>query len=329
MEKLKLGIVGYGGLGHVHAGSLVTFDDIQITCICDIDPEKFAAEKGEMNFDVTQAKIDLNTVNTYESFAEMLEKEELDIVVSALPTNIHAEYAIMALNKGINVFSEKPMCLNLDDCQKMIDAKNKSGKELMIGQCVRFWNEYEYLEKVIDNGRYGKLNSLIMERYGIYPGRWFMDGSISGGALGDLHPHDLDWVNYKFGANPDFMTACGLIGETGEVDDTNTLMKYGDVLVSLRASWMVHNPFNCFFIANFENATVEYRMEWGEIRVSDKDQVTKETIKIDDTNAYAKEMRYFIDTCKGLHKNEKCTAESTRDTIKLLLREMELVKKNK
>ncbi|MBQ0105082.1 MAG: Gfo/Idh/MocA family oxidoreductase [Armatimonadetes bacterium] len=326
MEKVKAGIVGYGGLGHVHAGSLVIFDDVQVTCVCDIDPKKFEEKDSEINFEIKKEKLDISKVNTYEDFDEMLEKEEIDILVSALPTDLHADFAIKALDKGINVISEKPMSLTVADCQRMIDAKNRSGKELMIAQCVRFWPEYEYLEKCIDNGRYGKLWSVIMQRTGCYPySSWFMDGERSGGAVLDLHVHDLDWVNYKFGPELDSMSAAGIVGTTGKVDDCNVLMKYGDVMVSIRGSWMEHASFSCYYKANFENATVEYRGEWGEVRVSDKDQATKEVIKIDKPNAYVLEMRYFIDTVKGLHKNEKCTPESTLQSIALANKEAEMI----
>ena len=328
MEKLKVGIVGYGGLGHIHAGSLVGFDDVKVTCVCDIDPEKFVQTESEINFKVDKAWLDINTVNTYEKFEEMLEKEEIDVLVSALPTDIHADYAVMALNKGINVFSEKPMSISVEGCQKMIDAKNKSGKELMIGQCVRFWHEYEYIKSCIENGRYGKLYSVIMQRTGCYPGGWFLEGERSGGALLDLHVHDMDWVNYTFGPKPDSMIALGLVGKTGEVDDCNVLMKYGDVLVSIRGSWIEHSPFCCYIKANFEKATAEYRGDWGEVRVTCSDGVTKETIKIDKPNAYITELRYFLDTVKGLHNNEICPPESTIESIRLAIMEREMIKSN-
>lgn len=328
MKKLKAGLVGYGGLGHVHAGSLAIFDDIEVVGVCDIDTEKFTQEKSEINFEVKKEKLDISKINTYESFDEMLEKEEMDILVSALPTDLHADYAIKALDKGINVLSEKPMSLTSADCQRMIDAKNRSGKELMIGQCVRFWGEYEYLRKCIENGRYGKLWSVQFERYGKYPAsKWYWDGNRSNGAMFDLHVHDLDWVNYVFGPNPDTFYCAGIIGKTGKADDTNVIMKYGDSIVTIKGSWMVHIPFTCRFTAHFENATLEYSIEWGEIRVIDRDGETKETIKVENKGAYVEEMRYFIDTVKGLHKNEKCTPESTRDSIILAEKEYEMITK--
>ena len=319
-------MVGFGGLAHVHASALAIFEDVQVTCICDIDPKKFEAKNDDINFEMKKEELNLKEINCYEKFEEMLGKEEIDILVSALPTDIHADYAVMALNKGINVFSEKPMAISVEACQKMIDAKNISGKELMIGQCVRFWPEYEFLKSIIENGRYGKLWSVIMQRCGCYPrNKWFLDGKRSGGALLDLHVHDVDWVNYVFGPNPDFMSAVGSVGLTGRVDDINSIYKYGNTIVTVRGSWMQHVPFHCNWIANFESASMEYRGEWEEIRITDKDSSIKETVKISKPNAYNAEMRYFIDTVKGLHKNEKCTPESTLESIKMALKEEALV----
>jgi len=323
---LKVGLVGFGGLGHVHAASLWGFEDAKITAICDIDPEQFKKQDVEINFAVDANPFDITTCNTYECYKEMLEKEEFDIMVVALPTDLHADYSIMALEKGINVICEKPMALTVADCKRMVEARDKSGKELMIAQCIRFWPEYEYLEECIKTNKYGKLNSMIMERVGSYPySEWFLDHKRSGGALIDLHVHDMDWANYIFGSDPDTMSAEGLIGKTGGIDECNVLMKYEDTLVSIRGSWMLKGTFSMAFQANFEEATLQ--LDWSKdptITIY-KDNEEPTTYDSGKESAYAREMRYFIDTVKGLHKNEKCTAETSMMSIDLVLREAELI----
>ena len=86
----------------------------------------------------------------------MVEKEDLDFVFIALPTYLHCEAAVYCLNHGVNVYTEKPMAITLTQCEMMIDAAEKNGKKLMVGQCLRFTGEYELLKELTENGKYGK-----------------------------------------------------------------------------------------------------------------------------------------------------------------------------
>ena len=71
---------------------------------------------------------------TYEYGMDLIKNEELDIVHICLPSYMHAEHAIAALEKGMNVFVEKPVCLTEEDCQALLDAEKRSGKKVMVGQ---------------------------------------------------------------------------------------------------------------------------------------------------------------------------------------------------
>ncbi|MCU6712871.1 Gfo/Idh/MocA family oxidoreductase [Paenibacillus sp. J5C_2022] len=73
----------------------------------------------------------------------------------------------------------------------------------MIGHCLRFWPEYEYLKSVVDSGEYGGVRSAVFHRVGNEPGwshqNWMLQVDKSGGALVDLHIHDVDMINWLFG----------------------------------------------------------------------------------------------------------------------------------
>lgn len=90
---------------------------------------------------------------------DMLKNEQLDFVDIALPTYLHAEASIKAMEAGFHVLCEKPMALDSRQCQEMIAASQRTGRTLMIAHCLRFWPEYECLKAAVDDGRYGRVTS--------------------------------------------------------------------------------------------------------------------------------------------------------------------------
>ena len=83
-------------------------------------------------------------------FEEMIAKEELDVIDICLPTFLHKEYTIKALQTGHHVLCEKPMSLCYEDCVQMCETAKKMGKKLMVGQCNRFSAPHLLLKKYVD-----------------------------------------------------------------------------------------------------------------------------------------------------------------------------------
>jgi predicted dehydrogenase len=141
---LKAALIGLGGMGRGHFDNYIRLmkEDapVKLVAVCDINPEKFRITKVDFNIGgIVSDKQDFSAFRQYTSADEMLEKEELDLVSIAIPTYLHCEMAVKCLKAGANVFSEKPMALKVEDCRRMIDTANECGKQLMIGQCLRFW----------------------------------------------------------------------------------------------------------------------------------------------------------------------------------------------
>ena len=156
---LKAGLIGIGFMGRGHLDNYIRLESeglpVKLVAICDIDEEKFGDKFVEGNIDVGKTRYDFSKYTLYTDIDEMLEKEELDFVDIALPTYLHAEASIKALNKGIHVLCEKPMALTVEECRQMIEAAEKNNKKLMIAQCLRFWPEYEYLKECVETNRFG------------------------------------------------------------------------------------------------------------------------------------------------------------------------------
>ena len=151
---LKVALVGVGGISGAHIPAWKSMPDVQLVALCDVRPEQMDT---------------YDNVNKYTDFTEMLDKESIDILDICLPTYLHADYAIMAMDRGIHVLSEKPISLHKADVQRVYDAARRNNVRFMVAQVLRFWPEYLKLKEFIDNGTYGKVLSGTMQRLGNHP----------------------------------------------------------------------------------------------------------------------------------------------------------------
>jgi predicted dehydrogenase len=322
----RAGICGLGTIGNLHAGHMLEAPGVDLVAVCDILFGDSAAARMQREatrgpFAACTANPALGVCARYSDIEEMLAAERLDLLLIATPTDLHAQQSVTGLEAGCHVFCEKPMALTVEDCDAMIAARDRCGRQLMIGQCIRFWPDYCILEEVIEDRRYGSLQSLYMERMGP-PAQprdsWFNDHTRSGGAAVDLHVHDVDWVNHVLG-RPDGVYRIGKIGDTGGIDDVTSVWEYRDgPAVTLRASWMYYPRFRMGYRALFENATVEF--EYGApIAVHHVGSGIAEEIATAQYSAYLREFDYFLECASGQTENTRCNAESSRDAIELVL----------
>ena len=283
---LKIGLVGCGGISGAHVPGWQALDDCEIVAICDVRQEMMDKYPGPRQ---------------YLSFDEMLQKEELDIVDICLPTYLHPDYAIKAMEKGINVLCEKPISLNRDDVERVYAAAEKNNVKFMVAQVLRFWPEYEKVKEFYDNKTYGKLLCGRMQRLGNTPkwswDGWMQDEARSGYVPFDLHIHDLDWIVYTFGAPKNHTV---YRNQRVEQDHLTVNYEFGDFYINAEACWnWAPTPFSAGFRFQFEEAVVEYN---GDMTVYQNDgQIIKlgadggeaGVINLPKTDAYGDEIKYF------------------------------------
>ena len=263
---LKYGIIGFGGLGKRHFRNTEklreTVGEIQLTALCDIEESAFL-QQTQINNSSDQTDLDLSAYRLYTNVEEMLEKEDLDFVITALPTYLHEPIAVQAMEKGLHVFSEKPMALNGEQAQRMIDTAEKMGVHLMIGQCVRYAPYAEALKEWIATEKYGKVLYANFERFSGPPvwswKKWMLDEEKSGGAALDLHVHDVDLVQWLFGL-PRALTARRVTADTAH-DMLTAFYDYPDKYVSVSSGWGLSQTFKFRSeqLVRFEHATLEVR----------------------------------------------------------------------
>lgn len=196
-KKLRYGLIGAGNNAErKHLSNYSALSDVEITAICDVNLDR--AKKLADKYGIK---------NIYSDYKEMLNKEKLDLVSVCTPNFLHAEMSIFALLSGANVHCEKPLAINSLQAKKILEARDKSGKKVMIGLNNRFTKEVVFLKKFIDKECLGEIyhaKAGWKRRSGI-PGRgtWFTNSRLSGGGVMiDLGVHYLDLALYLMG-NPE------------------------------------------------------------------------------------------------------------------------------
>lgn len=190
---VKVGIIGAGSIGKIHVKSFKAVPDAEIAALVDID--RAEAEKVAKENDIPKV---------YTDYKEMLKDETIDAVSICTPNYLHAPMTIDALEAGKHVLCEKPMTVNGELAQKMVDTAKRTGKTLMVALCWRFSQEMQTLKQIVEDGTLGEIyyaKAGILRTEGI-PGMggWFTTKEKSGGGpLMDLAPHFLDLAAWFMG----------------------------------------------------------------------------------------------------------------------------------
>ncbi len=316
----RVAILGFGSIARAHKSAYQTVAGegmpVKLVAVCDIDPSRFEGEVATNLSQVSEEK-QVNDFHCYTDLEEMLAKEELDLIDICLPTFLHARYTIAMLKRGYHVLCEKPMALNRADCEAMIAAAKESGKQLMIGQALRFFSQYVYLKKVTEDGRFGKLLSGFFERASAPATwgweNWFLDYERSGGPLFDLHVHDVDFVRYLLG-EPQKVQA--LTSSKYMRDDAchTTLFYEGSLPITVIANQQLTGaPFRHSYRAVFEKATVIFD---GNVMIYPNEG---EGYPYDLANEVGilGEIRYYLDLLLNGKENTLNPPESAAATVRL------------
>ena len=310
---LKVGLVGVGGISHSHIDAWEKMEDAQLIAMCDIRPERM--EKFPEK-------------HRYTDFDEMLANEEFDVIDICLPTYLHADFAVKAMEKGINVITEKPISLKEEDIDRVYKTAEKNNVKFMVAQVLRFWPEYELLKEIYDTKKYGKLLSGTMTRLGCYPkwswDGWMMDEKRSGLVPFDLHIHDLDFMVYAFGMPK---VAHQFRSKLPDQDFISISYDFGDFLINSEASWYATSyPFTAEFRFQFEDAIVAnengkmliHLRDDKKIDLSEDAEGETGDINLPKSNAYANEIRYFADCIINNTPVEKVQPEELRCVLNIL-----------
>ena len=304
---------------------------IEVVALCDINPVNFNNEIKINLPNGNSGPLD-EVKNCYTDVDLMFEKEKLDIVDICLPTFLHKDAAVKALDLGVNVIVEKPMAMTYEETKAMLDAEKRSGKRLMVAHCVRFSKTYAAMRKLIKDGECGGLISADFARLSAVP-MWRMSkggpnkGRIDGVVL-DMHIHDVDYVQSLFGM-PRAVSSVASKNNFTYCDSVSTIFKYDDGFVNIRGDWGLPQtfPFTTSFRVNMERAAFVGHNE--ENLTMYRDGGVRELITENEDNAdITNELEYFIDVVMNGKENTLNPPEESANSIRLVEMIEESVRQN-
>ena len=222
-SSLQIGILGAGRIGSLHTELLSTrIPECTVTAVADVFPEPATA---------LATRFGIPTVCG--SLGELLSVEDLDAILVCSSTDTHEEAVCSAARRGIAVFCEKPLAVDVDSIERMRDAVEASGSILQVGFNRRFDPNYARLHTAIRTGEIGELHTVrLTSRDPEPPPIEYV--RRSGGLFIDMMIHDLDMVRFLVGAEVSeiyTVAECRVdpaIGEAGDVDTALVTLRFAN-----------------------------------------------------------------------------------------------------
>lgn len=248
-KKLRIGIIGTGGIAHAHANAYKSFPDVEVVAGADIIPGKARAFLDEFGW---------KDADAYESCDELVAREDIDAVSVCTYNTQHMSCTVAALNAGKHVLLEKPLCVTMEEAKAILAAEKASGKILTVGFQPRYGANMKQVKKIIEDGTLGKVYYIAVGggRFRGIPGRTFIEKDKAGfGAIGDIGCYGLDFalnsIGYPkpltvsatssayFGKNPELYAEAARF--TVDDDFASAFIRLeGGVTLDWRVSWAMH-----------------------------------------------------------------------------------------
>jgi predicted dehydrogenase len=335
--KLRIGIIGLGFMGQSHFANCQATGLARVTAVADYEPARRAGQSPVAgNVTAAGAGLDMTGVEAFAEGSDLIERADVDAVYLCVPTACHADLAIQAARRGLHVFCEKPMAISLPEAAAMVSAAREAGVRLMVGHCLRFWPEFQYLATTVKSGRLGALRSLAISRLGSVPvwswHDWMRDETQSGGGLLDLHIHDVDVVEWLLGA-PQAISARGR--NTGSskagIDWVEVSYDYGPGLsVQSRGGWLnlaTYRSFEYTYDAQFDGGWVRCHSAWEPHVVEYPAEGGEALHPVLAGDAYLTEDTFFLRClAEGIDPATVISPEDAYTSLAMALREVDSVR---
>ena len=187
-DIVRIGIIGCGGIANgKHLPSLKRLPNVAMVAFCDIVEER--AVRAKAQYGTPDAKV-------YTDYKKLLEDKTIDVVHVLTPNRSHSFITVDALEAGKHVMCEKPMAINSEEAQKMLDAAKRTGKKLTIGYQSRQRSDAQYMKKEVLAGTFGEIYyakaTAIRRRAVPTWGVFLNEYEQGGGPLIDIGTHALD-----------------------------------------------------------------------------------------------------------------------------------------
>jgi predicted dehydrogenase len=333
-RKVNVAVVGLGFMGLTHIKAYRQIEAARLVAVCDavrlpVDGVLAGVSGNIAGADAIKLAPE---VKAYRGLDELLANPEVDLVDLCVPTSLHVPQAVAALKAGRHVICEKPLARNAAQAREIAQAARSAKGYFMPAMCIRFWPEWVWVKRVVEENTYGKVLAASFRRVSEPPG-WSRDsyfkGDQSGGALLDLHIHDSDFVQFVFG-RPLSVFSSGVTLFSGAVDHVVTQYKVKcGAAVYAEGSWIMSqgHGFNMAYTVNFEKATVDYDLQRGpealKVFVEGKGA---QVVKCEGTDGYVGELRHMVDSIVKGQPPTVVTAEDGLSAVEICEAEEKSVK---
>lgn len=287
--SVRVGFVGVGGMAGAHLGTLRKFEDVELVALCDINPDILARRAQE------------NSVSkTYADYRRMLDSEDLDVVYVCVPPFAHADIEEHVAAKGCAVFSEKPVCLRMEDALRKYEAIRKAGVVNAVGYCVRYLNTVDTMLDRVKDRKLEVANGHYMGGMPGGPGHWWRQRNKSGGQLIEQTTHILDLALYVVGdvaaVGGGFVTRTP-VDETADVDNASIVFLYYEngCVGTITSACMLSQGFKTPGIDLFAKDFI-LEFDYGKLKVRTPDATEEFKTEV---NMVEAEDRVFIDAVKS------------------------------
>ncbi|MHA6485363.1 Gfo/Idh/MocA family protein [Paenibacillus sp. strain BS8-2] len=214
MNKKKYVLVGTGGRAEFFYGAIARDyrDTSELVGFCDINQTRMDYANK-----LLKSKYEYEEVRTYtaDRFDQMIEIERPDAVIVTSVDRTHHTYIIRAMELGCDVITEKPMTVDANKCQEIVDAVERTGRNVRVTFNYRYAPHHTKAKELIASGAIGKVTSVHFEwllntQHGAdYFRRWHRNKNNSGGLLVHKSTHHFDLVNFWIGSEPESVFAYG------------------------------------------------------------------------------------------------------------------------
>lgn len=219
MSKVRVGVIGTGGMAQSHIKMLHAHPNAEVTALCDIKPA--ALER------TTERHPELKEAAQFSDYREMLTSGLVDSVAIVTPHTVHYEQIMTSLDHGMHVLCEKPMVCKVFEAHNVLKQIEQSGKVFVLSYQRHYQKEFLYIKREIDSGKYGPVQFVqglqCQNWYRGTRGAWRQDPKLSGGGqLNDSGSHLLGVVLFITGLSVE--SVCGFIDNFDVPVDINSAL---------------------------------------------------------------------------------------------------------
>ncbi len=209
IKKLRIGVTGLGRIGWEHCRNLAQHKDYLLAAVADPCGERRAEAAA------------LSGCQAYDTHGEMLANARLDAVVIASPTHLHKAMSVAAFKRGLHVFLEKPMAMNVAEAQAIASAARRARRKLTVYQPHRAHAYFQQIRRIVESGKLGEIYHIKGCWYNfVRRNDWQALRKFGGGMLNNYGAHMLDLLLALGGRDVKrLFCQLRLVGSLGDAED--------------------------------------------------------------------------------------------------------------